>query len=79
MSGGTFESLHTVTNLHNDGSLGTVEDWHLESVDLPPAEESRVRISGSFEPSKGWLGLDSIRVSSSEKCLPRFVELIAKS
>ncbi|XP_059089354.1 uncharacterized protein LOC131885346 [Tigriopus californicus] len=62
------------SELKNDGTLMTSSPWQRKRVQIPRLhlQDYKMRIRGEFDWKNGGIGLDSIRLSTMQRCHPRW-------
>ena len=67
-----YRTLHVVDGAKNAGSV-SAGDWTSASVPLPVVREdgARVMVRAVYNPSKGRLAFDNLRIHTEQKCYAR--------
>ena len=73
-----FKNLYPVPNNHltNDGQVNASTAWRFNTITLPPLmdEDQRLALVGNLDYHKAVLGLDNIRLTTRERCSPRWTK-----
>ena len=67
-----YSLIHVVDGAENAGSVAA-SDWTHASVSLPVVREdgARVMVRAVYNPTKGRLAFDNLRIHTEQKCYPR--------
>ena len=68
-----IKPLKDITDVFNDGTGDSTQDWNEERIILPPlAKEGEIlQFTSSMHPDLGRYGLDSIKLTTNQRCSPR--------
>ena len=69
---GKQEDLYTGTTLYNDGSVDHQATWAYAHFSTGSSTGDRLRLQGVIDKAKGFIGIDSVHVSTRERCSPRY-------
>ena len=63
--------MHQGDTTYNDGTAGQVSQWAFGSTSLANDPGDRLRFQGTIAKLHGYIGFDSIHLSTRERCSPR--------
>ena len=72
MLSGLDENVYQGDTLHNNGRVFQEHEWAYGQVSLGNSQGDRLRFQGVIGKAKGFIGIDSVHLSTREKCSPRF-------